>query len=685
MFRHPIKEVNAEFVADDKCLESIRRTVRENCVAAGVSRKDVAAILLAMEEGATNIIRHAYLYEKGVIRLRIVVYRKLIVFSLIDSGRSFQPDGSGRIDLERLVELGRKGGLGFYMIQKIMDSVEYIAAAEFNELRMIKHIRPARGEGRPFLRRLMTLRVKFSLWTFFIVAVIISAAYYYVDNRTTRHLYGHLDDTVRALTKTIADQAAGYAINRRSDVEFDELIVSYVRSNPELELIVLTDTDGVIVAHSADIRNIRKPYEYPPEVRGARIDLPHQYSSEGQTLNYLMMPIRSGQVSLGLVHVVYSSAQMQERIAEARWRIAIFTFVLFVFGIVGIYFLSNYFVEPIVKITRRVRRFASGDLETELPLEGAEEFFEISRAFNEIMTRLSRDRKNIVAREKMAREIEVASQIQKTLLPRRLPEVPGMELDAFYRAAAIVGGDLYDVFDIGAGRFCLAVADVSGKGVPASLVMSMLRTVIQIDGLGATSARETLLKVNAYLHKNIPPGMFITVLLAIYDSNEQALRVVSAGHTPMLLYQAATGEVRAVNPAGMPLGMPSTLGPSFEQRLDELCLNLHEGDTILLFTDGITEAASREGQQYGLERLLKLFGDEMTRNRAAEISSVSKAIVSELDDFSGVVRPTDDLTFVIARIRRADEEGPGQRQEQADDSAELYTSGETPEPPTRSI
>ncbi|UCE25650.1 MAG: ATP-binding protein, partial [Candidatus Zixiibacteriota bacterium] len=116
MFRRPVKEVNAEFLAEEKYLDSIQRIVRESCAAASLSRKDIASVLLAIEEGATNIIRHAYLYEKGIIRLRIVIYPRLVVFSLIDNGRSFQPDGSGTLDLEHLVESGRKGGLGFYMI-----------------------------------------------------------------------------------------------------------------------------------------------------------------------------------------------------------------------------------------------------------------------------------------------------------------------------------------------------------------------------------------------------------------------------------------------------------------------------------------------------------------------------------------------------------------------------------------
>lgn len=651
MFRRPIKEINAEFIAEEKYLDSIQRTVRESCVAAGMSRKDMTAVLLAIEESATNIIRHAYLYEKGTVRLRIVIYKKLIVFSLIDHGRSFQPNGAGRINLQRLVDSGRKGGLGFYMIQKIMDSVEYISAADFNELRMIKRIRPVRPDSHPFLRRLYTLRVKFSIWTFLIVSVIIGGSFYYIDRQTSRQLYSHLDDTVRSLATTVADQSAGYILNRRSDVEFDQLIVSYLRANPELRLLVLTDTIDLILAHSEDIRSIRKPYHPPSFVGEQKVGVPSRYRGERELLNYLMMPMKSGGKNLGIVHVTYSSTHIRDRLSRARQKTAVLTMVLLLFGVLGIYFLSNYFVDPIVKITRRVRSFASGDLETELPLEGAEEFFEISKAFNEMMTRLSRDRKNIVAREKLAKEVEVASQIQKTLLPRRLPDVPGLELDAFYRAASTVGGDLYDVFQIGPERHCLTVADVSGKGVPASLVMSMLRTVIQIQAVKAVSSKETLIKVNNYLKENIPPGMFITVLLVVYDSSSGSINLVSAGHNPMLLYKATAQSVDKINPAGMPLGMPSTLGPSFEERLEQVSVVLEEGDAFLIFTDGVTEATDRAGQHYGLDRLIKFVGSEMVQGSSEEISSVSKSLVSDLDDFSGFVKPTDDITFIVARSR----------------------------------
>ncbi|MBU8932735.1 MAG: SpoIIE family protein phosphatase [candidate division Zixibacteria bacterium] len=651
MWRRPVKEITAEFIAEEKYLDSLQRTARESCVAAGMSSRDVNAVLLATEEGATNIIRHAYLYEKGTIRLRIVIYRKLIVLSLIDTGRSFQASEKGTIDLEHLVESGRKGGLGFYMIGKIMDSVEYISSAGYNELRMIKRIRPSSAGSVPLLRRMTGLRVKFSVWTTMIVLIILAGSAIYVDDRISRQVQSHLDETVASLGSTIAAQAAGYTINRRSDAEFDELVVSYAKSNSEfLRLVVITSPAGNIVAHSDDIHNIRKGYSFPDGIDKNDQSTPQRLIVDGADLFYLMVPIVTNTGMAGMVHITYSAAYIEGELAQSREDAVLLTLVLLLFGVLGVYLLSSYFVDPIVKITQRVRRLASGDLTTELPLEGAEEFFEISKAFNVLMTRVSQDRENIVAREKMAKEIEVASHIQKTLLPNKLPNLPGLELNTFYRAAEVIGGDLYDVFETDPGRYCLVVADVSGKGVPASLVMSMLRTVIQIHAAHEASAKVTLIKVNDYLRHNIPPGMFITVMLAMYDTAQRKLDFVSAGHNPMLLYRRSSSTIETLNPTGMPVGMPVTLEFSFEDRLEEVSLELEDGDFFFMFTDGVTEASNRDGETYGLDRLTKLFEEQLNGGDATLTTTIlGKSLLDALDDFAGFTKPSDDITFVLAR------------------------------------
>jgi len=652
MFRRPIKEINAEFPAEEKYLDGIQRLVREACASAGMKRKDVSAVLLAIEEGATNVIRHAYLYEKGAVRLRITIYSRQVTFSIIDYGRSFRPEGRGKLDLDRLIESGRRGGLGFYMIQKIMDSVEYVSWSGQNELRMTRRLsREDIDTTPPLFRRMLSLRVKFSLWTFLIVLLILSGAFYFVQRRTTEEIYRHLDGIVHALGETVAQQSALYIINHRSDVEFDELVVSYQRSNDFLQRVVLTDPSGIILAHSDDIRNIRKPYEPPLSVTPGDHASPERSVTGKQEINFLALPITSGEQRLGTVYLTYSSAPVNERLRESRRTILFVTGVLLLVGVIGIYLLSNYFVRPIVNITRRVRRFSRGDFESELPLEGAAEFFEISSALNEMMTRLKHDRESLVERERMAKEIEVASQIQKTLLPRHLPELPGLEIDAFYRAASVIGGDLYDVFKINEDRCCFIVADVSGKGVPASLVMSMLRTVIKVYAANAVSAKDVLVKVNDYLTENIPKGMFITVLMGIYDGRDHCLKLVSAGHNPLILFRGSTRHTSHFNPSGMPLGVPMSTESQFADAVEELQLQLEDGDAFIFYSDGITEAVSREGQQYGVERLESFLHERWSSGSAQNVSSLASSLVEEIDSFSGYAQQRDDITFVLVRTR----------------------------------
>lgn len=646
MFRKPVREINAEYQADEKSLPSIQNLVKKTCINAGLLRKDAGAVILAIEEGVTNIIRHAYLYEKGMVTIRMIVFKKRIVFSLIDNGRSFNPDSGEKLDLDRLVDSGRKGGLGFYMISRIMDSVEYLSTPGFNELRMTKLISRQPEKARLFMGRMFTLRVKFSLYTFLIMLIIIAGAYLFVDNRSTRSIHERLHDTVASLSKTVADQAGGYILNRRSVVEFDELVRSYLRANPELMKIVLTDTANIILADTRNIRHLRKEYIPPLEVSSSDMGRPLVFEIENEKMNYLVNPIESAGRTIGMVHISYTGKRLAQIINVERRKIVLLTIIGLAFGIGGIYLLSNYFVSPIVRIVSRVRKFSSGDIETELPLEGVEEYFEISKALNEMMSRLQRDRENIVEREKVAKEIEVAGQIQKTLLPAELPRIPGLKLDAFYRAASRISGDLYDVFRIDDNNFCVLVADVSGKGIPASLIMSVLRTVIRILAKGKKSSHSILVTVNDYIREDIPPGIFITIFLGVYNVDTGKLNFVSAGHNPLMYLARKDNKAIFINPPGVPLGLPLEREDAFSRKLKQQSIHIDDGDVLFVYSDGVTEAMNRAGEKYGLNRLLGMFNKYVRNNSSKNPKEISDLILSDIDNHCGLATQADDITFI---------------------------------------
>ncbi|MFH2035035.1 MAG: SpoIIE family protein phosphatase [Candidatus Zixiibacteriota bacterium] len=646
MFRRPVREINAEYRSHESSLPAIQNLVRETCINAGFSRKDVSAVILSIEEGVTNIIRHAYLYEDGVVRIRIVVYNRRIVFSLIDNGRSFQPETENKLDLKKLAESGRKGGLGFYMISKIMDSVEYLSTPGFNELRMTKLITRGPEVARLMMGRMFSLRVKFSIYTFAIMLTIIAGAYLFIDSRTSRSINQHLHDKVSSLSKTVADQANGYILNRRADVEFLELVGSYVRANQELEMIVLTSNDGEILADTRDIRNLHRTYNPPEGVNAELIGEPQRYKSNNERLIYLINAIQSGTRTIGAVHIAYTDNYIADMINAERQKIIFLTIIGLAFGIGCIYLLSNYFVSPIVRIVERVRKFSSGDIETELPLEGVEEFFEITKALNEMMSRLRRDRANIIERERVAKEIEVAGQIQKTLLPSELPDIPNLEVDTFYRAASRISGDLYDVFRVDDKNYCFLVADVSGKGIPASLIMSVLRTVIRIQAREESSSHKMLISVNDYIKTDIPAGIFITIFLGVYNIDTREMNFVSAGHNPLIHFRKKDGKALLINPKGVPLGLPFADDADFGKKLQQKSITIRPGDKLFIYSDGITESMNRAGDKYGLDRLHALFENEFTKNEYDTPKLISERILADIDSYCGMATQADDITFI---------------------------------------
>lgn len=183
--------------------------------------------------------------------------------------------------------------------------------------------------------------------------------------------------------------------------------------------------------------------------------------------------------------------------------------------------------------------------------------------------------------------------------------------------------------------------------------MSMLRTVLQIYAKEATSARQTLLMANEYLVKNMPPGMFITVLLAIYNSKNRNLSIVSAGHNPMLYYEAVSGRLNSINPPGMPLGVDATLERDFASGLQEMTLCLSPGDLFFMYTDGITEAVDRDRRQYGIERLNQFLLSKCRGEQTDSLAILSHSLAEEIDSFSGFSKQADDITFILCRVHAA--------------------------------
>jgi serine phosphatase RsbU (regulator of sigma subunit)/predicted ester cyclase len=242
-----------------------------------------------------------------------------------------------------------------------------------------------------------------------------------------------------------------------------------------------------------------------------------------------------------------------------------------------------------------------------------------------------------IERERIEQDLRVARSIQQASLPKEVPTLEGWQIAPYYQPAREVGGDFYDFFELEDGQIGLAVGDATGKGVPAALAVtascSMLRAVAQDSGY---SPGEVLGRVNETLVARIPPNMFVTCFYAILDPNSCTLSYANAGHDlPYLWHAGAAEELRA---RGMPLG----LMPGMEY--EEKQIVLQEGDSALLYTDGLVEAHDPQREMFGFPRLQALVAEH------GEQQALGDFLMEELYSFVGESwEQEDDITLVTLR------------------------------------
>lgn len=640
--RKPI-EIFMSFVADENMLEDIRRSVNDAIVDVNIGNRERNGILLAIEEACTNVIRHAYLYGPGTIRIKIKIFPSKVVFSIFDKGRRFDFNRDDSLNLDRYVKTGRKGGLGLYLIRKIMDSVDYLSRDGENELRMVKNITPKK----PVILkpRGVTIRLKFAMWASLVVFLIVSVIFFYYNNRNSSSIKERFFSEATNFAHTTALNSADKMVIG-NELELAGLVSSALKGNPNLKYITIVDKSGLIWADALSPQKILSPYSYPSSVDSTVIDICQYYESEEHgRIYHLIMDITQNEQQLGKVHFGFSQSGLSQQLNRAERVMLILAILGLIVGLGAVHLLSYYFVKPIQKLTEGVLKIGQGNLEETLPVEGSDEFSEIARAFNEITLKFKAAQENIVEQERLQKEMQVAQDIQHALLPSRFPEIEGYELAAVYRAAKEVGGDYFDFVWIDKDALGIAVADVSGKGVPGSLVMTMIRTALRLEARDNHSPDDILARVNDFVAEDVKKGMFITIFFIILDSKNRQISFASAGHNPMILYRKDTGKCYFLNPKGIPLGLTLPDDVSFGGTIQTDKLKLKKDDMLVIYTDGITEAMNNRSEQYGNDRLINFIKE----NSHLSPDEFAAALDKDLVRFTGNAPQNDDITLVLIK------------------------------------
>jgi sigma-B regulation protein RsbU (phosphoserine phosphatase) len=251
--------------------------------------------------------------------------------------------------------------------------------------------------------------------------------------------------------------------------------------------------------------------------------------------------------------------------------------------------------------------------------------------------------KSEVEKQKLDRDLDLARKIQQGLLPQCIPNLNGLDICGEMIPAMQVGGDYYDLIQISDSKLFVVIGDVSGKGLSASLYMTKLQTMIKLSCTRERSPKEILIDINKRIYEELDKSWFVTITLALFDTQSSTIKFCRAGHMPILM--ASNGSVQSYRTQGIGVGIEK--GIVFEKSLVEEEVNLQPGQIYAFFTDGVTEAMNERNELFGDDNLNAI----LKNKSSARSSEIVNEIWSSIQTFRGEAEVNDDMTMVVVKVK----------------------------------
>lgn len=380
-----------------------------------------------------------------------------------------------------------------------------------------------------------------------------------------------------------------------------------------------------------------------------------------------------GQIMLGV-----SMAGLDETIVRQRWRLALLVGAMYLLAVAcSAFFIARRVSGSARRMTALCGAMADMDFSQRVPADGNDEIGTLAAAFNALAENLGRSvreledknreliefsseletrNQDLNRRQRMIEfDLRLAHRIQQELLPQVYPKVKGLQISAANFQVGEIGGDCFDFYKLDDARLGAFIGDVSGKGISAALVMSMVTVLFSQIKDQFQSPSEILGKVNdiMYRHFGAQHSIYLTCFFVVVDMNDMTMTFSCAGHNPPFLFRPGTGEIIPLEAEGFGLGMFSSV--TFQEKV----MPLQMGDKVILYTDGVVDSRNENGSMFGYERLVQ----RVKENPNANSFRLTHFLVEELEEFAGETPRQDDLTLLIFEVGDEDNPMSGRDQE----------------------
>ncbi len=319
--------------------------------------------------------------------------------------------------------------------------------------------------------------------------------------------------------------------------------------------------------------------------------------------------------------------------------------VMITAGISLLYLLFMYveFIHPIQKIMHEMKALLTGKRYRRVYTKRMDEIGVIGHFFNEITQNLERISHDLTEHKRISKELDVAHQIQQNLLPKAAPQIPDLDIVAKTKPAEEIGGDSFDFMETEENLF-FYIGDVTGHGVPAGLVMIMVDTLLDTFIDKGMNTKDVLINTNKYLEPKLSATMFMTMVMFRWEKKTEKLFYCGAGHEHVIIFRQKTGTCDVFPSGGIALGMV----PDNTALLKETEIRFEKGDTLVLYTDGVSEGENPRGELYGLKRI-----QEITQKygRLETSSLLFEEISKHFSNFLEGHIQDDDMSLMILKYK----------------------------------
>lgn len=453
--------------------------------------------------------------------------------------------------------------------------------------------------------------------------------------------------TLRLLneSRSLALGATGPLLRHDPELGLHPLIVRALDETPDLVDLVVLDVHRRIQGHR-DMLRVGTTLQPPRNRVRLNVEgLEHELVWLDGDVLVIECPIQHFERTVGWVVMHASRDQIEATVREAQEKLAALGGLGTLVAILAVTVLVRINLRPLGALRWGVQQIGAGDLRARIRVGSRNELGMLANLINSMAMNLERAQTELVQKERLDREIEIARQLQSMLLPRVIRPAPGYELETHYSPALEVSGDYYDVLPLDEHHLGLIAADVSGKGVPGLVLMSMLRTTLR--GLAAPHCNpvEVLVAASRMLADSMRPGMFITCLYGVLDSRTHVFEYTSAGHCAPIAY--GPRGVHALPARGKPLGLFKT--EQLRSSLVPRRFTFEPGDGLLLYTDGLVEAMNDKGELLGQDALLQ----RLKQTERASAESVVANVLKRVREHRGRTPVSDDLTLMALQRQTA--------------------------------